>query len=142
LSITSVISEANKSAAGLVNLLATKFPCFRDETRFEGKSVRLLKRAQILVADIWAAFGGEGYGEFNDIDKITMFAGKFPASLSHAVKLTQADYRVPQQLYSFGALNFSPPLEDHIRKLKMLPSGHSWEVQIRGKFVWSTQLIC
>jgi hypothetical protein len=37
--------------------------------------VRFLKRAQIFVADLWAAFDGEGYGEFNDIDKITMFAG-------------------------------------------------------------------
>jgi hypothetical protein len=38
--------------------------------------VRFLKRAQIFVADLWAAFDGEGYGEFNDVDKITMFAGK------------------------------------------------------------------
>jgi hypothetical protein len=37
--------------------------------------VRLLKRAQIFVADLWAAFEGEGYGEFIDIDKVTMFAG-------------------------------------------------------------------
>jgi hypothetical protein len=39
--------------------------------------VRFLKRAQILVADLWAAFDGESYGEFNDIDKITMFAGNY-----------------------------------------------------------------
>jgi hypothetical protein len=37
--------------------------------------VRFLKRAQIFVADLWAAFDGESWGEFNDIDKITMFAG-------------------------------------------------------------------
>lgn len=36
-----------------------------------------MKRAQIFVADLWAAFEGEGYGEFHDIDQITMFAGKF-----------------------------------------------------------------
>jgi hypothetical protein len=35
-----------------------------------------MKRPQILVADIWAAFNEESYGEFNDIDSITMFAGK------------------------------------------------------------------
>lgn len=28
------------------------------------------------MADLWAAFGGESYGEFKDIDKITMFAGE------------------------------------------------------------------
>jgi hypothetical protein len=59
-----------------VNLLADKFPCFRDSSKFERKTVRFLKRAQIFVADLWAAFGGESFGTFNDIDKITMFAGK------------------------------------------------------------------
>jgi hypothetical protein len=70
-----LIEDAKGSAAGLVNLLVDKFPCFQDEGTFERKKVRFLKRAQILVADLWAAFEGEGYGEFNDIDKITMFAG-------------------------------------------------------------------
>jgi hypothetical protein len=60
----------------LVNLIAEKFTCFRDEGTFEKKKVRFLKRAQIFVADLWAAFDGESYGEFNDIDKITMFAGR------------------------------------------------------------------
>lgn len=59
----------------LVNLLATHFDCFRDETRFERRKVQFLKRAQILVADLWAAFNGASYGRFDDIDKITMFAG-------------------------------------------------------------------
>lgn len=34
-----------------------------------------MKRPQILVADTWAAFNGESYGHFDDIDTITMFAG-------------------------------------------------------------------
>lgn len=38
------------------------------------------KRVQILVADLWACFEGQGHGKFDDIDHITMFA----------------DYRVPQ----------------------------------------------
>jgi hypothetical protein len=45
------------------------------------KNVRFLKRAQICVADLWAAFNGEGFGQFDDIEKITMFA----------------DYRVPRK---------------------------------------------
>lgn len=36
--------------------------------------VSFYKRAQILVADIWACFEGKSYGEFHDIDTITMFA--------------------------------------------------------------------
>lgn len=38
--------------------------------------VRFYKRAQILVADLWACFEGESYGHFHDIDTITMFAGR------------------------------------------------------------------
>ena len=60
----------------LVNTLGEHFPCFRDEFTFEERKVRFLKRAQIFVADLWAAFDGQGYGAFDDIDKITMFAGK------------------------------------------------------------------
>jgi hypothetical protein len=82
------------------------------------KSVRLLKRAQICVADIWAAFDGESFGVFRDIDKITMFA----------------DYRVPQILNSLGCLWYSPALESTIRKKQLIDSGHRWETQLRGVF--------
>ena len=76
------VYSAHYSAAALVNLLAESFPCFRDETVFHGRRVRMYKRAQILVADLWACFNGEGYGAFEDIDKITMFAGMCLLSLS------------------------------------------------------------
>lgn len=82
------------------------------------------------MADLWAAFDGESYGEFNDIDKITMFA----------------DYRVPQMLHSLGVMWFCPSLEAKIRRLEIVESGHTWEMQIRGKrkaytFTYSHQLI-
>jgi len=79
-SFANCIDSANFSAAGLVNLITESFDCFRDETVFHGKRVRLYKRAQILVADLWACFNGEDFGEFNDIDKITMFAGRITIS--------------------------------------------------------------
>ncbi|KAK7723959.1 hypothetical protein SLS64_000292 [Diaporthe eres] len=108
---------ANGSAAGLVNLLADDFACFRDETKFEGrrKPVRFLKRAQILVADIWACFQGEDYGAFRDIDKITMFA----------------DYRVPQILSTMGCIFYSPTLNEVVKEKKIIESGSSWEAQLR-----------
>lgn len=74
-SVVRLIDEADHSAGKLVNLLAKHFPCFRDEGRFDGRKVRFLKRAQIFVADLWAALNGTGYGEFYDINHITMFAG-------------------------------------------------------------------
>ena len=81
LTVVRLIEKADHSAGKLVNLLAKHFEAFRDETRYEGKKVRLLKRAQIFVADLWAAFDGTGYGAFDDIGEVTMFAGK---SASHS----------------------------------------------------------
>ncbi|OJD37800.1 putative cobyrinic acid-diamide synthase [Diplodia corticola] len=124
-SIATLISDAQNSAAKLVNLLADHFACFRDQAKFEGKTVRLLKRAQILVADLWAAFDGESYGEFHDIDTITMFA----------------DYRVPQMLYTLGCISYSPPLEARIRHKEEIEPGHSWEIQLRGCSIWCVEQI-
>lgn len=73
--VVRLVERADRSAGKLVNLLAHHFPSFRDECRFEGRKVRLLKRAQIFVADFWAALNGTGLGEFDDVDHLTMFAG-------------------------------------------------------------------
>lgn len=102
-----------------MNLLADDFGCFRDQFHWENrrKPIRFLKRAQIFVADVWACFEGTGYGEFRDIDKITMFA----------------DYRVPQALNTMGCLYYSPPLAAAISKKSLIPSGHAWELQLRGE---------
>jgi len=101
-----------------VNLLARDFPSFRDEFPFHGrrKPIRFLKRAQILVADLWACFQGEGHGAFKDIDKITMFA----------------DYRLPQILSSLGCIYYSPKLDMAVRQKQVLESGGNWEMQLRG----------
>ncbi|OJJ37671.1 hypothetical protein ASPWEDRAFT_171140 [Aspergillus wentii DTO 134E9] len=124
-SFANCIYNSNYSAAALVNLLAENFPCFRDETSFQGRRVRLYKRAQILIADLWACFNGESYGEFHDIDKITMFA----------------DYRIPQILHFLGCLMYSPPLDNHIRSLKTIPSGSNWEIELRATSIWCVELI-
>jgi hypothetical protein len=76
-----------------------------------------MKRAQIFVADIWACFEGKSYGEFRDIDKITMFA----------------DYRVPQILSTLGALYIGPQIDAAIRDKKLIESGSRWEIQLRGR---------
>ncbi len=118
-SVANLIDAAGGSAAELVNILAEDFPCFRDEHIFAGrrKPVRILKRAQILVADIWACFDGEGFGEFRDIDKITIFA----------------DYRVPQILNIMGCLYYSPPLASKITSKEIIESGSRLELQVRGE---------
>ncbi|KAK5681689.1 hypothetical protein LTS10_006222 [Elasticomyces elasticus] len=145
MSVVRLIEEADQSAGKLVNLLAKHFPCFRDETRFDGRKVRLLKRAQIFVADLWAAFNGTGYGEFHDIDNLTMFAGKqpstIPTQLTTNLLMLPPDYRVPQMLHSLGVLSYSPTLLYRLRDRKEISTGHSWEVQLRGCSIWAVELI-
>ena len=122
---TNVIEEANHSAARLVNLLVEHFPAFRDEHFFHGKTVRFYKRAQILTADVWAAFNGEDYGRFDDISHITIFP----------------DYRIPQMLQSLNVLWYSPRLEARIKRQELIKSGDDHEIEIRGCSIWAVQLL-
>ncbi|KAK3721291.1 hypothetical protein LTR37_003166 [Vermiconidia calcicola] len=135
-SVVRLIEKADHSAGKLVNLLAKHFLSFRDETRFDGKRVRFLKRAQIFVADLWAAFNGTSYGAFGDIDHLTMFAAREGVCGNERMADSGQDYRVPQMLRSLGVLVYSPPLNYAINSLKEIPSGHSWEVQLRGCSIW------
>jgi len=122
---TNCIAEANGSAAALVKLLVDNFSTFRDEVRFQGKTVHFYKRAQILVGDLWACFNGDGYGRFHDIDKITMFA----------------DYRIPQMLNSLGCLQYSPPLHSRINRQQEIGPGENCEIELRGCSIWCVELI-
>ncbi|CCX07405.1 hypothetical protein FPQ18DRAFT_319353 [Pyronema domesticum] len=124
-SFANMIDEADGSAVALVVRLADEMECFRDEHMFEKRPVNFYKRAQILVADIWACFNGTSFGYFEDIDDLTMFA----------------DYRVPVTLTTLNCLLYGPTLEAHIKEKKIIPSGSSWEVQLRGASVWCVEQI-
>lgn len=115
-----VIKAANKSAVALLQLIVEEFPCFRDVAQFAGKEVAILKRAQILVGDVWSCYRGEGLGYFEDIDKITMFA----------------DYRVPQVLVHFGSLEYTPELLELLKKDTIMQNGDEMEVEIRGASIY------
>lgn len=120
-----IVKEADHSAARLVNLLVDNFPAFRDEHPFHGKTVRIYKRAQILVADLWACFNGQDIGAFVDIDHITIFA----------------DYRIPQMLQSLNILWYSPRVESRIKRKDGLVSGENIEIEIRGCSIWAVELL-
>ncbi|KAK3818472.1 MAG: hypothetical protein J3Q66DRAFT_173532 [Benniella sp.] len=124
-SFTNCIVQADNSALKLVDIIASNFSSFCDEAEFCGRKVQIYKRAQILVADLWACFENKGYGEFNDIDEITMFA----------------DYRVPQALYHFHCLHYSPELHQILENGDLLPNGSPFEVEIRGNAIWAVELI-
>ncbi|KAJ3504111.1 hypothetical protein NLJ89_g8111 [Agrocybe chaxingu] len=104
----------------LVRMVTDTFPSFRDEVYYEGTKVCLWKRAQILVAETWAAFfpasaeaphplfpGPNG----PEIRRLTMFA----------------DYRVPQILYHLCILTYPPPLLRKLHAHTPLPSGSRGE---------------
>jgi hypothetical protein len=76
-SFATVLAQAQHSALDLVDRVVTNFPCFEDTSPYPAlgeATVYIRKRAQILVAEIWAALDGKGLGRFDDIDQLTMFA--------------------------------------------------------------------
>jgi hypothetical protein len=123
--ISNMIAQAQKSAQNLIEIVVSNFTSYNDEAEFHGQKVKIYKRVQILVADIWACFEGKSYGEFNDIDSITMFA----------------DYRVPQVLAYFGAIEYSSELLTRLREDPYLPAKDPQEIEIRGNSIWSVELV-
>ncbi|KAK9373288.1 uncharacterized protein V1513DRAFT_426733 [Lipomyces chichibuensis] len=124
-SFINCVKQADGSAVALVQSIVENLPCFKDEAEYRGRSVKIYKRAQILVSDIWACFNQQSYGYFRDIDQISMFA----------------DYRVPQILYNLGCLQYSDALTTHIRNLQVIPNGDPREIELRGCSIWSVEMI-
>ena len=61
------VEQANNSATRLVDLIVQYLPGFRDHGIYDGKQVFFYKRAQILVGDLWAAFGRQTNFTINSI---------------------------------------------------------------------------
>lgn len=128
-SATNFIAKANHSSDKLVYQILQSFPGFRDATvdSSRGRWVSFYKRAQILVADLWAALGSESgdlkHGSnlcnFRDMDKITTFA----------------DYRVPQLLREMGVLKYSPSLSQKVDAGREIQSSSMDEIYIRASTV-------
>jgi hypothetical protein len=87
--------------------------------------VFILKRAQILIADLWACFEGKTYGKFNNIESITMFA----------------DYRIPQQLEFMGLLKLSTELKEDLRQGVLFNVHEEKVVELRQASIWTVELL-
>lgn len=61
-SILSIVETANKSAVKLLDILTSNFSNFQDHSIYKGHQIHFYKRAQILIADIYAKFEGKGAG--------------------------------------------------------------------------------
>jgi hypothetical protein len=118
-SATRFFSAAHSSCQRLVELLTAHFPSFRDAAVYQGREVLFHKRAQILCADLYGAFSGEGPGELWDLEWLTAFA----------------DYKLPQILRAEGVLLFRPELAGRIDRLELIPAGSSEEVELRAATV-------
>ena len=136
-SVLNMIWKANHSADSLVGIILETFPGFRDYVDWDilsdkcnscdwdiAKSsktvVHFHKRAQIAVADIWAALGrcstsNQRY-HFTDMKLITTFP----------------DYRVPQILRQVNVLQYTPPLAEKVDNQIQLEVGGADEVSIRA----------
>lgn len=120
-----LISAANGSALLLAYRVADEFESFRDCATYNKKPVWFLKRAQIFAADVWGYFGGQNFGRFRDINKLTSFA----------------DYRVPQVLEHYGVLEYNPELKEKLRRQELLAPGSPEEVEIRAVMIWAVEYL-
>lgn len=120
-----LIEEAEGSGLRLARLLARKLSSFRDEALYQGRKVYFFKRAQILAADLFGAFGGEKWGGFSDMEQLTAFA----------------DYKLPQVLRHLGIFQYDNELARKIDSVTLIEPGSPEEVEIRANTVWAVELI-
>lgn len=110
-----LIEAADGSAEHLVSILR-KMPFYDDVAMLDGHSVPFLKRAQLTVADLALAFGGEGWGRFDDLGQLTMFA----------------DNLVPHVLRLDGVLGCDPALAARIDAEELIEAGSRAEIELRA----------
>jgi putative queuosine salvage protein len=110
-----VVRDAGHCAERLVSILA-EMPLYRDVAQYEELKVPFYKRAQITAADLNRAFGNEGYGRFDDLDQLTLFA----------------DNLVPHVLRCEGVLVYEASLARSIDSESLIEAGTASETEIRA----------
>lgn len=117
-----------------MHLITSTFSCYNDVAVYNDEQVSIQKRAQILIAETWAAFDGEGVGYFQDVDQITMFAD-YRCDIHLKVSprnATHPSFRsVPQILHSLDTITYSPHLTSHLLAHANLDYSQREEVEIR-----------
>jgi hypothetical protein len=123
--IIHLIEETRGYAVPTVRQVVASFPSFQDEARYRGQKVLFWKRAQLFVADIHAAFGGQGWGKYDDIFELTAFA----------------DYKLPQVLRELGVLSYHPELAQKVDLRQKLAAGSEFEIEIRAMTIWAVEAL-
>ncbi len=120
-----LVELADHDAAHLARMVAENFTSFDDITVYDDHPVKFLKRAQILVADLWGAFAGKDWGEFENINVLTAFA----------------DYKLPQILRAWGVLEYAPELANKVDNQIPLDKDSPEEVEIRAATLWGVEFL-
>ena len=123
-SFVALVEAAGSSAERLVQRLI-EMPFFNDVALYDGLPAPFYKRAQLTAADLALAFGGQGAGRFDDLDRLTIFA----------------DNLVPHVLRVDGVLRYSEDLAARIDREELIPPGSAQEVEIRACAVHAVELI-
>jgi hypothetical protein len=121
---TDLVLSAGNSAEKLMQLLM-QMSYYQDIETYKGIEVPFLKRAQIAAADLHLAFAGDGWGRFDDIDRLTIFA----------------DNLVPHVLRVDGVLHFDSGLADRIDAGQLIPLGSEEEIEIRACGLHAVELL-
>lgn len=122
------------TALQLVKMVANTFPSFQDEIVYKGERVFFWKRAQILVAETWAAFFPA-----SPRDAHPLFPGRAGPAM-HALTMF-ADYRVPQILHHLGILAYPPALAELLHAHAPLRPGSREEVSIRAASIVAVERV-
>ena len=120
-----LVECAQRDAPQLVRMVAENFSSFNDIAVYDNREVRFFKRAQIVVTDLWGAFGGKAWGEFANIDQLTAFA----------------DYKLPQVLRAWGILRYAPSLARKVDAQVELTAGSADEIEIRAATLWAVEFL-
>ncbi len=120
-----LVELADHDAARLARLVAENFASFNDVTVYKDRPVHFFKRAQIIVTDLWGAFGGTDWGAFENVEELTAFA----------------DYKLPQILRAWGALTYAPALADKVDNKMPINKDSEEEIEIRAATLWGVEFL-
>jgi hypothetical protein len=120
-----LVECADHDAARLAQIVIENLSSFNDIAVYDDHEVRLFKRAQILVTDLWGAFRGKDWGEFENISVLTAFA----------------DYKLPQILRAWGVMRYAGPLARKIDHKLQIPAGSPTEIEIRAATLWAVEFL-
>jgi Potential Queuosine, Q, salvage protein family len=119
-----LVESADHKAEKLVAALRI-MPCFDDVELWHGHKVPFMKRAQLTAADLALAFDNAGWGRFDDLDRLTIFA----------------DNLVPHVLRVDGVLAYDADLAARIDHGDALEVGSVEEIEIRAAALHAVELL-